>query len=312
MKLLKLLENIVHERYSGVDIKMFALFADIFSDLIKGLNMGMLDEVYQDLSQKYEGTKKQLPLEYFYDFLIKNKDYFSKEEESLQENEKQKDLLFKYWDDKGVESTPIYHYLGLDSSNKEDKAKILTYKIEYFGGIYNVYEKIKKELKVGEPFNYTQAGYEIEGIISEVTMDIYTGQTNHILSDTSEYAAYYDVMVTINGENSSVTLMNDGETYMLGDLWNNNDNVPESVKGVLNLYGQHHVDFLDEIGYEIGDVLRDYVDSITQPYGLDSDSIDYNIVNQNNFKSIYNSKSLSNHPKLGHSATLGENRTKKG
>jgi len=272
MKLLKLLENIVHERYSGVDIKMFALFADIFSDLIKGLKMGMLDEVYQDLSQKYEGTKKQLPLKYFYDFLIKNKDYFSKEEETLQENEKQKDLLFKYWDDKGVESTPIYHYLGLDSSNREDKAKILSYKIEYFGGIYNVYEKIKKELKVGEPFNYTQAGYEIEGIISEVTMDIYTGQTNHILSDKSEYVAYYDVMVTINGDNSSVTLMNDGETYMLGDLWNNDDNVPESVKGVV-----------EEIGYEIGDVLRDYVDSITHSYGLDSDSIDYNIVNQNSF-----------------------------
>ena len=272
MKLLKLLENIVHERYSGVDIKMFALFADIFSDLIKGLKMGMLDEVYQDLSQKYEGTKKQLPLEYFYDFLIKNKDYFSKEEESLQENEKQKDLLFKYWDDKGVESTPIYHYLGLDSSNREDREKILTYKIEYFGGIYNVYEKIKKELKVGEPFSYTQAGYEIEGITSEVTMDIYTGQTNHILSDKSEYVAYYDVMVTINGDNSSVTLMNDGETYMLGDLWNNDDNVPESVKGVV-----------EEIGYEIGDVLRDYVDSITHSYGLDSDSIDYNIVNQNSF-----------------------------
>jgi len=272
MKLLKLLENIVHERYSGVDIKMFALFADIFSDLIKGLKMGMLDEVYQDLSQKYEGTKKQLPLKYFYDFLIKNKDYFSKEEETLQENEKQKDLLFKYWDDKGVESTPIYHYLGLDSSNREDKAKILSYKIEYFGGIYNVYEKIKKELKVGEPFSYTQAGYEIEGIISEVTMDIYTGQTNHILSDKSEYVAYYDVMVTINGDNSSVTLMNDGETYMLGDLWNNDDNVPESVKGVV-----------EEIGYEIGDVLRDYVDSITHSYGLDSDSIDYNIVNQNSF-----------------------------
>ena len=272
MKLLKLLENIVHERYSGVDIKMFALFADIFSDLIKGLKMGMLDEVYQDLSQKYEGTKKQLPLKYFYDFLIKNKDYFSKEEETLQENEKQKDLLFKYWDDKGVESTPIYHYLGLDSSNREDKAKILSYKIEYFGGIYNVYEKIKKELKVGEPFSYTQAGYEIEGIISEVTMDIYTGQTNHILSDKSEYVAYYDVMVTINGDNSSVTLINDGETYMIGDLWNNDDNVPESVKGVV-----------EEIGYEIGDVLRDYVDSITHSYGLDSDSIDYNIVNQNSF-----------------------------
>ena len=269
MKLLKLLENIVHERYSGVDIKMFALFADIFSDLIKGLKMGMLDEVYQDLSQKYEGTKKQLPLEYFYDFLIKNKDYFSKEEESLQENEKQKDLLFKYWDDKGVESTPIYHYLGLDSYNKEDKAKILSYKIEYFGGIYNVYEKIKKELKVGEPFNYTQAGYEIEGIISEVTMDIYTGQTSLL---SSQYVAYYDVMVTINGENSSVTLMNDGETYMLGDLWSNDDNVPESVKGVL-----------DEIGYEIGDVLRDYVDSITHSYGLDSDSIDYNVVMEEEF-----------------------------
>tara|TARA_R110001592_G_scaffold127977_3_gene339957 strand:+ start:302 stop:1138 length:837 start_codon:yes stop_codon:yes gene_type:complete len=270
MKLLKLLENIVHEQYRGVDIKMFALFADIFSDLIKGLKMGMLDEVYQDLSQRYEGTKKQLPLEYFYDFLIKNIDYFSKEEESLQENEKQKDLLFKYWDNKGVESTPIYHYLGLDSSNNEDKEKILTYKIEYFGGIYNVYEKIKKELKVGKPFSYTQAGYEIEGIISEVTMDIYTGQTNH--PNTSEYNTYYDVMVTINGDNSSVTLMNDGKTYMIGDLWDNNDNVPESVKGVV-----------EEIGYEIGDVLRDYVDSITHSYGLDSDSIDYNVVTQDDF-----------------------------
>ena len=79
-------------------------------------------------------------------------------------------------------------------------------------------------------------------------------------------------MVTINGENSSVTLMNDGETYMLGDLWSNNDNVPESVKGVL-----------DEIGYEIGDVLRDYVDSITHSYGLDSDSIDYNVVMEEEF-----------------------------
>ena len=132
---------------------------------------------------------------------------------------------------------------------------------------------VKKELKVGEPFNYTQAGYEIEGIISEVIMDVYTGQTHHPLSsDISEYNVYYDVMVTINGENSSVTLMNDGETYMLGDLWNNNDNVPESVKGVL-----------DEIGYEIGDVLRDYVDSITHSYGLDSDSIDYNVVMEEEF-----------------------------
>tara|TARA_B110000881_G_C18452471_1_gene451813 strand:+ start:39 stop:881 length:843 start_codon:yes stop_codon:yes gene_type:complete len=272
MKLLKLLENAIKENYTGVDIRMFALFADIFSDLVKGLKSGMLGEVYSDLSQKYEGTKKQLPLEYFYDFLTKNKEHFLKGEESLQENEKQKDILFKYWNDKGVESAPIYHYLGLDSSNREDREKILTYKIEYFGGIHNVYEKIKKELKVGEPFNYTQAGYEIEGIISEVTMDINTGQTNHILSDKSEYVAYYDVMVTINGENSSVTLMNDGETYMLGDLWSNNDNVPESVKGVL-----------DEIGYEIGDVLRDYVDSITHSYGLDSDSIDYNVVMEEEF-----------------------------
>ena len=273
MKLLKLLENIVQERYSGVDIKMFALFADIFSDLVKGLKIDMMDEVYQDLSQKYEGTQKQLPLEYFYDFLNNNKDYFSKKEESLQENEKQKDLLFKYWNHKGVDSTPIYHYLGLDSSNKEDRKKILTYKIEYFGGINNVYEKTKKELKVGETFSYTQAGYEIEGIISEVTMDIYTGQTNHIFAFTqSEHAASYDVEVTINGDNSSVTLLNDGETYMLGDLWFNNDNVPESVKGVI-----------DEIGYEIGDVLRDYVDSISQSYGLDSDSIDYNVVTQDDF-----------------------------
>ena len=273
MKLLGLLKGIVKENYTGVDIKMFALFADIFSDLVKGLNNDNLDEVYDELYELYNGTNKQRPLDYFYQFLIKNKEHFLYDEKNLQEGDIKKETLFKYWDDKGVESTPIYHYLGLDSSNKEDKDKILTYKIEYFGGIHNLYEKIKKELKVGEPFSYVQAGYEIEGIISKVIMDVYTGQTHPPLSsDISEYNVYYDVMVTINGENSSVTLMNDGETYMLGDLWDNNDNVPESVKGVV-----------EEIGYEIGDVLRDYVDSITQPYGLDSDSIDYNVVTQDDF-----------------------------
>ena len=43
------------------------------------------------------------------------------------------------------------------------------------------------------------------------------------------------------------------------------------------------LDVLDEIGYEIGDVLRDYVDSITHSYGLDSDSIDYNVVMEEEF-----------------------------
>ena len=43
---------------------------------------------------------------------------------------------------------------------------------------------------------------------------------------------------------------------------------------------------VEEIGYEIGDVLRDYVDSITHSYGLDSDSIDYNVVSEQEFKNM--------------------------
>ena len=29
----------VHEQYTGVDVKMFALFSDVFSELIKGIRV---------------------------------------------------------------------------------------------------------------------------------------------------------------------------------------------------------------------------------------------------------------------------------
>ena len=43
---------------------------------------------------------------------------------------------------------------------------------------------------------------------------------------------------------------------------------------------------VDEIGYEIGDVLRNYVDEITHPYGLDSDSVDFKGVSEEDFNRL--------------------------
>jgi len=272
MKLLKLLENMVHEQYTGVDVKMFALFSDVFSELIKGLELGMMDEVYEDLRIKYKDTKKLIPLNYFYEFLIKNGDYFLRDSEQLSENDQTKSTLFKYWDDKGIEAKPIYHYLNLDDSNKDDRKKILSYKIEYFGGIGKLFDLIKQKLNIGKPVIITSGGYEMEVFLNEVNMDIYTGNTNHPLFDNdTSYLAYYDVEFIINEDNSQVTLMTDGETYDFNELGKN----PELADSVV-----------DEIGYEIGDVLRNYVDEITHPYGLDSDSVDFKGVSEEDFNRL--------------------------
>lgn len=260
----------ISEQYSGVDVKMFALFADVFGELVKGLELGMMDEVYSELQKKYKGTKKLIPLDYFYDFLIKNGDYFLRDSEQLSENDQTKSTLFKYWDDKGIEAKPIYHYLNLDDSNKDDRKKILSYKIEYFGGIGKLYDLIKQKLNIGKPVTITSGGYEIEAFLNDINMDIYTGDT-HPLFDTTSYLAYYDVEFIINEDNSRVTLLTDGETYNFNELGNN----PELADSVV-----------EEIGYEIGDVLRDYVDEITHPYGLDSDSVDFKVVSEEDFNKL--------------------------
>ena len=261
----------VHEQYTGVDVKMFALFSDVFSELIKGLELGIMDEVYEDLRIKYKDTKKLIPLNYFYKFLIKNGDYFLRDSEQLSENDQTKSTLFKYWDEKGVESKPIYHYLNLDDSNKDDRKKILSYKIEYFGGIGKLFDLIKQKLNIGKPVIITSGGYEMEVFLNDISMDIYTGNTQHPLFDTQSYVAYYDVEFIINEDNSQVTLMTNGETYDFNELGKNSE-LADSV--------------VDEIGYEIGDVLRDYVDEITDPYGLDSDSVDFKVVGEEDFNRL--------------------------
>ena len=218
MKLLKLLENAIKENYTGVDIRMFALFADIFSDLVKGLKSGMLGEVYSDLSQKYEGTKKQLPLEYFYDFLTKNKEHFLKGEESLQEGDIKKETLFKYWDDKGIDAKPIYHYLNLDNQKEMDNHLISQYKVEYFDGIENMIKILYDRLEIGKPFTHFSGGYEINAVITNVNLQMSDGDSvGDYNADYLRNGIYYEIDSVINGENSSVTLFTTGEDYMLDD-----------------------------------------------------------------------------------------------
>ena len=44
---------------------------------------------------------------------------------------------------------------------------------------------------------------------------------------------------------------------------------------------------VDEIGYEIGDVLRDYVDSkIIDVLGFKCDTVDWNVISEQEFKNM--------------------------
>ena len=262
MKLLSIIENIIKENYTGVDIRMFALFSHIFSILIKSLKQGTMDKDYQVLSIKYKDTQTQKPLDYFYEFIIKNQEQFLKSEENLQEGDTKKETLFKYWDDKGIDAKPIYHYLDLDDSNSDDTETIFDYKLEYFGGLENMMKVLEDRLEIGKPFRYFSGGYEINGIIISFNTET---------SKVKGKEIYYEVDAVINGETSSVTLLTTGEDYMLGDLWNNNTDLDEGI--------------VEEIGYEIGDVLRNYVDSkIYNILGFLCDTTDYNVVGGEEFK----------------------------
>ena len=71
MKLLKLLGNMINEDVKGVDVRMFALFAEVFDKLLDALKEDKMDEVYDELSEYYTGNKR-LSLDYFYKFLKLN------------------------------------------------------------------------------------------------------------------------------------------------------------------------------------------------------------------------------------------------
>lgn len=62
------------EQIVGLDIKKFALYADIFEPLHKAFESGNLETGYRELSKKIHGDKQYI-LDYFYNFIKQNEDY---------------------------------------------------------------------------------------------------------------------------------------------------------------------------------------------------------------------------------------------
>ena len=152
----------------------------------------------------------------------------------------------------------------MDFNTLTDYKTIFKYKLEYFGGLDNMIKIFEDRLDIGKPFRYFSGGYEINGVITSFKVHVSK-------SELDDKEVYYEVDAVINGETSSVTLLTTGEDYMLGDLWNNNTDLDEGI--------------VEEVGYEIGDVLKDYVDSkIYDVLGFKCDTADYNVVGGEEFK----------------------------
>ena len=270
MKLLQLLENMINEDVKGVDVRMFALFAEVFDKLYYGLKSGNMDEVYDELADVYTGSKR-VSLDYFYNFLNKNKDHFIKEKESNLKEDYKKSLLFNYWDKKGFDSKPIYHYLGLNPKNKEDRAKIFKYILDYYGGYEKLRERFLSEIPMGVPVHIDAGGYSIDYIVTGVDVDII--KPGSWGNNTNDGEIFYEMTGLINGDTSEVTLLTNGETYNLSDL---------SYK-----FNHDEIDLdsstVDEISYEISDVIRDYFDKIGEKYNVMGDMIDYQVVSSQKF-----------------------------
>lgn len=62
------------EQIQGLDIKKFALYADIFEPLHKAFERGDLENGYRELSKQIHGEKQYI-LDYFYNFIKQNEDY---------------------------------------------------------------------------------------------------------------------------------------------------------------------------------------------------------------------------------------------
>ena len=258
----------IHEDLSGVDVRMFALYSDVFSKLYKGLEIGMLDEVFADLKGQYEGGKG-IALVYFYIFLQKNEDHFLNKDKTLKESDLKKDTLFKYWDDKGETANPIYHYLDLDKDR--DEKEILNYKIEYNGGVSKLYDKVESLLLTGKPVIIESGGYEIEYLLTHITFEGHSDSTVITPEDTNYHikkydSLYYTINGVINGDTSSVTLITTGEDYNLGELYTAH-------------YNSEHIGMeeneVEEVMYEIGDAIRSYYNDITEMYSMYNDSVDW-------------------------------------
>lgn len=271
MKLLKLLGNMINEDVKGVDVRMFALFAEVFDKLLDALKIDKMDEVYDELSEYYTGNKR-LSLDYFYKFLKLNKDHFIKDKEPIKEEEYKKNFLHKYWDDKGFDAKPIYHYLGLNPRNKEDKKEIFYHKLSYLGGIENIVKGFKEKVLTGRPVIIESGGYVIEYLVTGVDIDMFEPDSHMDMLHDGEI--FYEMTGLINGDTSEVTLLTNGETYNIGDLSRGDVDLNDSV--------------IEEIGYELSDVIRDYFDKIGSLFSVDGDMIDYQVVSDEKFKSSIN------------------------
>ena len=189
---------------------------------------------------------------------------FLNSEENLPKGDIKKETLFRYWDDKGIDAKPIYHYLTMDFNTLKDYKTIFKYKLEYFGGLDNMIKIFEDRLDIGKPFRHLSGGYEINGVITSFKVHVSK-------SKLDDKKVYYEINTVINGETSSVTLIETGENYMLDDLWDTNNNLDEWVHS--------------EIDYEISHLLIDYVDSkIHDVLGFKCDTADYNVVSGEEFK----------------------------
>lgn len=269
MKLLDLLESIIREDDGSINVRMFALFAHVFDELFKGLQKGEMDDTYEYLKKYYRGQNR-IALEYFYEYLKKNKDKFVQKDKTITEDYK-KTLLHNYWDKKGLESNPIYHYLGLNPRDKEDRKKIFYYKLDYLGGIESAAKKFESEVLTGKPVTIHCGGYTIEYLVTSVDVDAI--EPDSYPFGESDGEIYYEINGLINGDTSYVTLMTDGETYNIGDVANGTSNMDNDVA--------------EEVGYEIGDCIRDYFDKIGEKYAMLGDSTDYHVVSGEKFKQSF-------------------------
>jgi hypothetical protein len=271
MKLLKLLGNMINEDVKGLDVRMFALFAEVFDKLLDALKEDKMDEVYDELSEYYTGNKR-LSLDYFYKFLKLNKDHFIKDKEPIKEEEYKKNFLHKYWDEKGFDAKPIYHYLGLNPRNKEDKKEIFYHKLSYLGGIENIVKGFEEKVLTGRPVIIESGGYEIEYLVTGVDIDMFEPDSQMDMTHDGEI--FYEMTGLINGDTSEVTILTNGETYNIGDLSRGDVDLNDSV--------------VEEIGYELSDVIRDYFDNIGSLFSVNGDMIDYQVVSDEKFKSSIN------------------------
>ena len=266
----------VHEDVKGVDVRMFALYDDVFSELFKGFEIGMLDEVYDNLKIRYK-ERKRVALDYFYIFLQKNEDHFLNKNKSLKETDLKRDALFQYWDNKGMDAKPIYHYLGLNNNKGNFDRTILNYKIEYYGGISKIFNKVESLLLTGKPVIIEVGGYEIEYLLTDISFE---SKYSDKQGESLYYSLYYTINGIINGDTSSVTLITTGEDYNLGELYTAHSNS--------NYIGMEEHD-VEEVMYEIGDVIKSYYNDITETYSVYNDSIDWDIVKGTDF----NGKNIS-------------------